>query len=311
MRIDEKKLRDAMDRRLSGLDGSAGLRSAVMQRIAQEEEPVMKKRVSFAVVFALVLVSLAAIALAAGLIFSSRVDAVTLADRALEEQYGVTLRMQDFFERTDETLPDGSVRVTYASGENFRNVMGAYTVVVKDGKATASWDLDGVSTEGMFDARAWGPAQLEEIMAWNEEHGTLTPYIEKAEALGGKAEEPAEETEPLGEAYALQLDQNSADAMAAAKLSEQEMAGLAREALMVRYGLTEEDAAQLEWYIPPYSPETLYCMENGSYCYEVIYLLYMEKTDPHASLNGSYHVWVNVENGVIENMTYTAGYGEG
>ena len=130
MRIDEKKLRESMDRRLSGLDVSAARRSAVMQRIVEEEQPVMKKKLSFAVVFALVLVSLAAIALAAGLIFSPRVDAVTLADRALEEKYGITLRMQSFFERNDETLEDGSVRVTYTAGENFRNVMGAYTVKI-------------------------------------------------------------------------------------------------------------------------------------------------------------------------------------
>ena len=311
MRIDEKKLRESMDRRLSGLDVSAARRSAVMQRIVEEEQPVMKKKLSFAVVFALVLVSLAAIALAAGLIFSPRVDAVTLADRALEEKYGITLRMQSFFERNDETLEDGSVRVTYTAGENFRNVMGAYTVTVKDGKAEASWDLDGVSTEGMFEAKAWGPAQLEEIMAWNTEHGTLTPYIEKAAALGGAVEPEEEEGGLSGEEYGRMRDQNSADAKAAAKLTEQEMADLAKEALVSRYGLSDEDAAQLEWYIPPYSPEVLYVVENGNFCYEVEYLLYMDDSAPHAHLNGAYVVTVNVETGVIENMTYAAGYGEG
>lgn len=310
MRINEKKLRESMDRRLSGLDSSAARRSAVMQRIAQEEQPVMKKKMSFAVVFALVLVSLAAVALAATLIFSPRVDALTLADKALEEKYGITLRMQSFFDRRDEALPDGSVRVTYTSGENFRKVMGEYTAVVKDGKAEVAWDLDGISTEGMFDAKAWGPEQLKEIMAWNEENGTLTPYIEKAAAIGGAAEEQ-EKGEPLGEEYFRQLDQNSADAKAAAKLTEEEMAKIAREALIARYGLTEADADQMEWYIPPYSPEVLYTVQNGSYCYDVEYLLNLDASDPHAELNGAYVVSVNVETGVIENMTYTAGYGEG
>lgn len=310
MRINEKKLRESMDRRLSGLDSSAARRSAVMQRIAQEEQPVMKKKMSFAVVIALVLVSLAAVALAATLIFSPRVDALTLADKALEEKYGITLRMQSFFDRRDEALPDGSVRVTYTSGEGFRRVMGEYTADVKDGKAEITWDLDGISTEGMFDARAWGPEQLKEIMAWNEENGTLTPYYEKAATIGG-AEEEQEEGEPLGEDYFRQLDQNSADAKAAAKLTEEEMAKIAREALIARYGLTEADADQMEWYIPPYSPEVLYKVQNGCYCYDVEYLLGLDASDPHAELNGAYVVSVNVETGVIENMTYTAGYGEG
>ena len=46
MRIDEKKLRESMDRRLSGLDVSAARRSAVMQRIVEEEQPVMKKKLN-------------------------------------------------------------------------------------------------------------------------------------------------------------------------------------------------------------------------------------------------------------------------
>lgn len=310
MRIDEKKLRDAMDRRLSGLDRSAALHSAVMQRIAKEEEPVMKRKMSLAVVFALVLVSLAAVALAATLIFSPRVDALTLADKALEEKYGITMRMQSFFDRKDETLPDGSVRVTYTSSENFRNVMGEYTALVKDGRAEVTWDLDGVSTEGP-DAKAWGPEQLKEIMAWNEEHGTLTPWIEKAAALGGAVETPEDPDAVGGEEYGRMRDQQSAEAQAAAKLTEQEMADIAKAALVKRYGMTEETAAQLEYYIPPYSPEVRYVVENGRYCFEAEYLLYLDKADPHASLNGAYVVTVNVETGVIENMTYTAGYGEG
>ena len=182
--------------------------------------------------------------------------------------------------------------------------------VVKNGKAEVSWDLDGISTEGP-DAKAWGPEQLKEIMAWNEEHGTLTPWIEKAAALGGAAETPEDPDAIGGEEYGRMRDQQSAEAKAAAKLTEQEMADIAKEALVKRYGMSEAVASQLEWYIPPYSPEVQYVKENGSYCFEVEYLLYLDKADPNANLNGAYVVTVNVETGVIENMTYTAGYGEG
>ena len=66
----KETLQAVMDRRLSFLDGLPSCRPALMQRIAQEEAPVMKKKVSFVLVFALVLVSLSVVALAAGLILS-------------------------------------------------------------------------------------------------------------------------------------------------------------------------------------------------------------------------------------------------
>ena len=80
MRIDEKTVRDALDKRFSGLTASPALTARIRQRIAQEEEPKMKKKLPVVLVFALVLVSLGAVALAAGLILSPRVTAVALAE---------------------------------------------------------------------------------------------------------------------------------------------------------------------------------------------------------------------------------------
>ena len=141
----ERAVREAMNRRLSGLQSSPVLDAQIRRRIAQEEEPKMKKKLPVVLVFALVLVSLGAVARAAGLIFSPRVTAVALADQALEDTYGITLRMQSFFERTDETQPDGSVRVVYTGSESFRHVLGTYTAEVRNGKASVTWSLDGES----------------------------------------------------------------------------------------------------------------------------------------------------------------------
>ena len=77
----KETLQTAMDRRLSFLDELPSCRPALMQRIAQEEAPVMKKKYSVGLVFALILVSLSVIAVAAGLILSPRVSAARLADR--------------------------------------------------------------------------------------------------------------------------------------------------------------------------------------------------------------------------------------
>ena len=137
---------------------------------------------------------------------------------------------------------------------------------------------------------------------------------EQAAALAAPDQKAREESEPVtdvGEDYFRRLDQNSADAMAAAKLTEDAMAALAREAVALRYGLTEAEAEALERYIPPYFPETMYVLENGKYCLKIEFFLSLDPSDSRAALNGAYVATVNVETGAIENLTYEAGYGEG
>ena len=63
MKKTEKTLKASMDRRLSFLDDLPSCRAAVQYRIAREEEPVMKKKISVGFVFAMVLVVLSAAAL--------------------------------------------------------------------------------------------------------------------------------------------------------------------------------------------------------------------------------------------------------
>ena len=58
MKTNKETLQTMMDRRLSFLDDLPSCRAAVQARIAQEEEPVMKKKISLGFVFALVLVLL-------------------------------------------------------------------------------------------------------------------------------------------------------------------------------------------------------------------------------------------------------------
>ena len=45
MRIDEKTVRDALDKRFSGLTASPALTARIRQRIAREEEPKMKMQI--------------------------------------------------------------------------------------------------------------------------------------------------------------------------------------------------------------------------------------------------------------------------
>lgn len=68
MRIDDNDVRNAMNNRLSALDTSAGRRERIRQRIHQEEEPVVRKKITTSMVLAIVaIIALAGVALAASL----------------------------------------------------------------------------------------------------------------------------------------------------------------------------------------------------------------------------------------------------
>ena len=90
MKTNKETIRSAMDRRLSFLDDLPSCRAGVLEQIAREEVPVMKKKASVGLIFALVLVLLSVAALAAGILLSRGADAARVADRALEEKYGPT-----------------------------------------------------------------------------------------------------------------------------------------------------------------------------------------------------------------------------
>ena len=103
----------------------------------------MKKTMALAL--AAVLLLGAAAALAAGLIFSDKVDAKTAARQALAGQYGFTPAMEAFFDC--EVSGDGrTVVFTPAAdtGAGVEEKLGVYTVTLgKGNRATVSWSHDG------------------------------------------------------------------------------------------------------------------------------------------------------------------------
>ncbi len=307
-------LRAAMDRRLSFLDSRPSCRAALQQRIAQEEAPVMKKKFSVALVFALVLVSLSVIALAAGILFSPKADAVTLADKALEAKYGVTLKMQTYFTRSEEDLGDGTVRVTYASEDELAYVLGTYTADVKDGKAEVTWSRDGADVSGGYAADAWGAAQLEQMLKDNTatgDMGLFIGYAARAAKQNGRPDETVPSmTEAERKAYFEGIEKEKTDALNARVLSEDEMRAAAKEAVTVRYELTEAQAAMLELFVQPMATEenAWYLMIDGEPCFEVQYFL-DQNPGTFTEKDGAYAVAVNVKTGVIERMVYESGLG--
>ncbi len=324
MKKNKETLQTAMDRRLSFLDELPSCRPALMQQIAQEEAPVMKKKISLGLVFALVLVSLSMIAVAAGLILSPRVSAARLADRALEKTYGVTEEMQTFFGREEEELPDGTFRVTYSGAGNLEAPLGTYTVLVKDGKAEASWSLDGRESAGGYEAEAWGPEQLKQMLEDSRDESRRKAYQKQADALyarlhpAGAEEAPSETPEETFEEYYERREGEKNGALAAKRLSEDEMIAIGREFIVTSFGLTDSQAARLELYTNSFEADenTWYESVNGKSCFLVEYLLDEESFTPEMAMdpdyvrqNSYYKVFVNAETGVIEQYEFNAGPG--
>ena len=321
----KETLQAAMDRRLSFLDELPSCRPALMQRIAQEEAPVMKRKISVGLVFALVLVSLSVIALATGLILSPRVSAARTADLALAEKYRITDELQSFFGREEEELPDGTVKVTYFGAGSLEAPLGTYTVLVKDGKADISWSLEGKDTAGGYEAEAWGLEQLKQMAEDSHDEKLKAAFMDKSfevyKQLHPDDEEvPVEAPDPeTFEEYHARREGEKSSALDATKLSEEDMIALGREFILSTYSLTDEQVARLELYTNSYETEDAnhwYETVNGKPCFLVEYLLDEEGVteemlnDPnYYRMNSYFKVFVNVETGAIEQYEFSNGLG--
>ena len=321
----KETLQAMMDRRLSFLDGRPSCRPALMQRIAQEEAPVMKRKISIGLVFALVLVSLSVIAVATGLILSPRVSAATLAGRVLEEKYGITEKMNTFFGREEEELPDGTVKVTWFGAGSLEAPLGIYTVDVKDGKAEASWTHDGEDISGGYESEAWGAEQLNQMLADSHDPQLKAAYMDRAEKMysrlhpDGGAETPSDEPDETFEEYHTRRENEKNSSLEARKLSEEDMITIGREFILSSYSLTESETARLELYTNSYETNEAnhwYETVNGRPCFLVEYLLDEESFTPemasdpdYVPQNAYFKFYVNVESGVIEQYEFNSGLG--
>ena len=315
MRLDEQTIRAAMNRRLSALDADPLRRARIRERIQKAEPEIMKKKLSVGLIVALILIALTVTALAAGVILSPRLGAAAIADRALEDTYGITRDMQGYFNRKVEPQPDGSAVVSYTGMEDMFYVLGTYTVTVKNGKALdVAWSRDGESTEGGFEADAWGAEQLAEMLRLNERDSNMfafKPYIDAVNERNGIDLENL----PLPEGDWRVWDEKSWDQMQAEirgkmKLSFADMDALAREAVILYFDLDEAQAAMLRKLVVEEENPNFYD-QNDQPCY-VSYFLLVQHPDPvYADLplefvekDGTYTVYVNVETGVIEDIVY-------
>ena len=259
----------------------------------------MKKVLALAMVAAMVLVSVTA--WATGMMVSGRVDASQLAEIALEESYGIVPKMQTYFSRTVEETEAGMV-FTFTGIENFAYVLGTYTVTVSDGKAEAVWSRDGESTEGGFEASAWGAEQLKAALQINEDTYSFGEVARKAaehaQTAGAPAwEAPAPQSVPDG--YQSWEHYYRTQALPRMAVAPKDALALAREAIVQRYELTKEQDEKLEWH----DTWTDFGMVGGIPVLNVWFWLSVSQ-DGYTEGDGLYGASVNVETGLIEEIQY-------
>ena len=316
----KETLKTAMDRRLSFLDERPSCRAAVLNRIAGEEKPVMRK-VPAGLVFAAALVFISIAALAAGQLLSPQATAVQTADRALEERYGVTQEMQTYFSRSQKDLTGGAVEVTYEGAGQLRYVLGTYTVIGQNGAAEAAWSHDGKDVSGGYASEVWGLPQLEQMLEDSRKTGDASAFLPLAETIA--ARHGAGETNASSEAeegYFAAREADKTAALDARVLSEGEMAEIGRQFIVSNYGLDEEQTARLELYtdISGTQGNSWYETVDGKPCFIVRYLLYSDQfvaqeggkaIREHLDKDGYYNVCVNVQTGEIVDYEYNSALG--
>lgn len=142
---------DALERRVQEALG----------RLSEESPRVGGKRM-WAAVLAAAMIAASALALAAGLVLSGRVDAKTAARQALQAQYGFTPEMEAFF--TCEVSPDGRTVVFSPDSEGMlAGRLGTYTVTLPEGNA--AWSHDGEAIGEALTSPVWNAALLGEALA--------------------------------------------------------------------------------------------------------------------------------------------------
>lgn len=166
------------------------------------DAPVRRIRMKRMIVWALcALLALAsAAALAAGLLFSDRVDLISQAEQALAQRYGLTADMLSVFHRE---VNEAAATVTYtpvdeASGR-LGGRLGMYTVTVSDGKATAAWSHDGEPVGDELSSPVWDAELLSQAISrraageewfellYSDEQQAVNITEEQAEALARQA----------------------------------------------------------------------------------------------------------------------------
>ena len=320
------EFQELVDQNLSGLVWDERKRQRVLHALNEEEKPVKKFSTTFILIAAIVCLSVTA--LAAGLIFSPKYDAVRVANQAMEDQYGITPDLLSLFWRDVKENEDGTTTVVYSTTNDVGPVsrIGEYTVMVDGPKATVSWSNEGKDTSGGLSAEAYGPDQLHTIsydygnaMQQLMELGIIPSpdYSPNPRLADGQIddEEWTEEDQAEWEQALVEVEEDEkqrlaeiAEAESRGKITVEQAADVGKEAIIQEYTLTKEQADKLE-----YQPDMIYASyENDEPLINLCYCLWQKEGatfsgDNFTEKDGQYWVTINLLTGVIEDLVYDSG----
>lgn len=278
---------------------------------------IMKTGLLFLLAAALLL----SVSLAEVDVLSEREKAVRLADRALEEKYGITQLTQEYFGRETAEKTGGIYIVKYTGEPYLGYVLGDYRVVVENGQVTEiSWTHDGEDTSGGLAAEAWGQEQLMEMLRLNQETGDTTLFAGKAEAIG-KRHGYVIDNDLTGDSDSKTVAEGREtkygwEIWATTNRDFEDIFEIAKQGIIAAYELSDEQAAQLEILNEIEDAEWDCYYFHKLPCYRVIVglddgeekdvlpngLVYTEK-------EGVYYVYVNLLTGLVEEIFTNAGIG--
>ena len=267
---EKEMIQNAFEGGLTGLTDDPFLTRRVLSA-AQSSTGHGGRRRFFAVALAAVLLlALAATAYAVSqAVLSPRVDANQAANRALEGKYGLTTAMLGFFSRDGVYGSDeGRHRVDYFPPEGkLGDRLGKYTVWVNGGQVEkVEWSLDGKSTEGGFNAPAWGAEQLGEMVKITSKTHDMSRFDlylkgENVDLYEGMDEEerpynaPPEESwedadaeiRAEAEAFRREMEEAGKPYKAQSKFTEEELIALGRQGVIQAYDLNAEQEKRLQY----------------------------------------------------------------
>ena len=309
----EQRIQHSLNAELSGLNTTSWQRNQFYENATGGNK--VKRKLTYSLVLAIVLLLIAATALAAvGILFAKRVPATEIADQALLETYGITARMQSLFIRETAEGEGGTTVVTYEGREHLAYVLGKYTVIV-DGQTVKNicWSHDGEDTSGGLEASAWGKDQLDEILRIDPETGkqaqllTFDPYIDRINREHG-FDYQAYWEENEDEKYEVVLEGEDIEkAKERQAFSAHEFVQIAKEAVGVRYHLTSQ---QISLMSIDTDENSAYVLLDGTLCYRC-WIIVGELSTEETEQDGAYTVYLNLETGAVEDILFLSEHGGG